>query len=311
MHQWLNEWQALYEHVWEKPYEKENSIHLETLEKMMGLMLDAWISMDEKFQTLVDRMEEEPQAVTYESAGTRLFQSERFEEAAEALASERATGQADTMRELYAGFACLYANKLERAREHFLFVLQAGRDVLLEHFAHIGLGLHAVLVHEMEAAISQFEQAKSLTDNADVVYNLGVCYYVIHAHESAAYCFAEYAKEHREDTEALYFLGLSLMKAGRFEEGRGVWLKCAESLKETEALQALAHRSEWFGEHELACYCYEQMMFIAGQTQASLHGFAWNKALLGDERAVNLLASLGETDPEAHVSWQLLANHWQ
>ncbi|SDB91161.1 CDC27 family protein [Shouchella lonarensis] len=304
MHQFISQWQTLYEHARTTPIAGDHP-YVKTLEHMTQQLLNLWGTMDEQLQALKHELANRRAFLAYETKGTELFAADCFEQALEQLQTEEACGEADCVRRLYVGYAALYTEKNECARDHFAYVLQVAVTPLLTHFAYFGLGLLAMVRHDWEQAIIHFERAESLTSNTDVVYNLGVCYYLLGAYESAACYFHTYVNRH-EDCDVYVLWGLSLMKAGRVEEGKKVWLASA-ALTDSDALLArLAESAEWFGVHDLACHCYEQLMQINGETIPLLHGFAWNKALSGDEEGLLLLATLGQADAEAHRSWCLL-----
>lgn len=304
LHSWINEWQALYHNIWQSPTSKSIDDVI-VLEQMTQQVLDVWGAMDEALHQLRQRLKETAPLFVYESEGTILFDAHQFDEALCCLKNEEAEGEKENIRLLYIAYASLYTEKFEEARSGFLYVLQVSFDPLVTHFAYLGIGIIEMVARRAEEAILFLEKANSLTDNPDVVYNLGICYYWLEAYDSAAAYFHSYTQV-CDDADAFMLLGLSLYKGGMVEEARGVWLDCAEHVDSSEALLALAKLTEWYGEHELACYSYEQLMFINGKTPELLHGFAWNQALSGDSRAVDLLFELGKTSQQAYESWCML-----
>ncbi|WP_078391134.1 tetratricopeptide repeat protein [Shouchella patagoniensis] len=304
MDEWIGKWNSLYQSVWKSPV-NQSDLHINTLEQMAQQLLDTWGSMDEALQILKQRVSHLGPLYHYQTEGTRLFNEQNFHEALHYLKNELAVGELDTIRQLYIGFASLYVEELDESKACFFYTLQASNDPFIHHFAYLGLGLIEMVNQQVEKAILYMEKANCLADNPDVVYNLGICYYWIESYEYAAVCLRQYAVS-CNDVDSLVIFGLALYKNNEKDEARGAWMEYAETSEDTEQLLSLAKLTEWFGEHELACYCYEQLMLIHGKTGDLLHGFAWNKALAGDARAIDLLDDLGQTDVSAKQSWLLI-----
>ncbi len=299
--EWLNEWYSLYESVWALPL-KQQSKQMDTLEDKVELLLTTWGSLDESMQELKRKVKEEAHLYQYQSKGTILFDQGQFQEACAQLKQEEHV-EKDGIRCLYVGYASLYQSDLVESEAQFQYVLFLQTPALITHLAYKGLGLIAIVQHDMEKAIHYLEKAQPLAENHELMYNLGVCYFTLGNYEYATTCFRQYAY-HVEDVDGLYALALALVQAGELEEARAAFLQVIENLHEQSALVAVAHFVEWIGEHELACYAYEHLMIQSGKEQRWLHGFAWNKALSGDKRAVHLLSELSHTDPEAKKSYE-------
>lgn len=300
MKEWMHSWHTLYDSVWKSPIGDQTQA-INKLESMTEQLLHTWGSLDESIHLLKEHLTQLGTDYTFQTAGTQLFNQHHYEEALSVLKQEQATGEAENLRYLYIGYSSLYNNQIHEAQNVFYMIIQATASPVILHFTYVALGLIEMIERDAEQAVLYLEKANCLADNIDVVYNLGVCYYWLGSFHYAVDCFHQFAVK-RDDADSLMALGLALYQENRKEECRGVWLDLAEQVDNGDDLLKLAKITEWLGEHDLACYCYEQLMFINGKEPDWLHGFAWNKALAGDDRAIDMLAHLAETDKNAGKS---------
>lgn len=297
--EWIDEWYSLYQAVWELPLDNQ----VEVLENKTQELLMTWGSLDEALQQLKKKLKAENGPYAYQSQGTYLFDQGEFDQACLQLKQEQGEEKQEAVRCLYLGYALLYTNDFIGSEEYFRYVQFISTQPLILHLVYQGLGLVAMLQNKLELAIQYLEKAQPLAENHEVMYNLGVCYFTLENYTYAITCFRRYAYV-KDDSDGLYALGLALLQTGEIEEARAAFLEVIESVEQEADLLAVAQLVEWIGEHELACYAYEHLMLLTGKTPRWLHGFAWNKALAGDKRAIHLLEELGQTDPEAKKSFE-------
>lgn len=307
MKNFLSSWYTVYEDSMQRwtqlpSVDKEKRLHY--LTTYAGALLDEWIKMDEGIHQLRNNKEN---LVHYESKGTYYYSLDMFSEAAAQLATERAIGDEDELRLLYKGFAHLFANELNRAKETFLYVSGTSNNALRKHFAYCGIGCVEVRSGRLDEAIVAFESAKRLTPSDDVVYNLGVCHYFGELFHVAKIYLKQYVQRVPHDGEALFYLGCCEWEAGE-KELAWEYLLCAIQLLQTPAsLFAFAYVCEWFGHHELAIHSYKQLRQMGENKGKVLHGLAWNYALLQDEqKAIALFKEALLTEKEDDTIYKSL-----
>ncbi|WP_088102179.1 tetratricopeptide repeat protein [Halalkalibacter urbisdiaboli] len=317
MDKWLESWERLYEYIDKKwPYlpEKEQEVHIEHLEEVAESLLDAWTDMDEKLALLKTKLDERHPQIAYQSKGTTYYQLEMFQEATETLEQEQETGEKDELRRLYLAYSYLYIGAMNRAFEHFLYLIQTSQNVMIEHFSYVGLGCYYVQEEKYDEAIDAFEHANTLTTSEDVVYNLGICHYVTKSFHVAKQYFSKAIQMLPEDGEAYFFLGCCHWKIGHEEQAFSTWMECLQLLNTPYALQALAYVCEWHGHHLAAVHCYKRMIAIGEKQVNVLHGLAWNLALLDmREDALRIFDEIVQIEPnykQVHVSLQWLQSVW-
>ncbi|MCM3761256.1 tetratricopeptide repeat protein [Alkalihalobacillus oceani] len=282
---WFTSWHALYQQTekkWAFLSPNEQKKQLTYLEETAGTLLDEWTQMDELVQKLREEGTEQGELPRYQSTGTVYYQLEMFTKAAETLQTEQAGGDEEDLRLLYTGFAFLFAENEQKAQELFLYLVHAARKKVFQHFAYIGLGCIHARRQCFEEAIVCFERANQLITTADVVYNLGVCYYVQEAFHLAEAYFLDYIEQVTEDEEAYFFLGCCQWLKGDKEAAWVSWLTSIHVAESTTSLLALAHVCEWHGYHQTAVHCYKRIQESEGVEQKVLHGLAWNYALTGE-----------------------------
>lgn len=276
---------------------EEQEDQLKYLEETAGALLDQWTELDEKINDLREHLGESTME-PYESKGTTYYQLEMFEKAVEELEQERPSGEKDDMRRLYIGFASLFANKLTKARETFLYILQVSRRPPIRHFAFVGLGCVQTQEQRVDDAIASFHSAKELTSTTDVVYNLGICYFHDEAFALAKEYLISYCEEVPEDGEAFFYLGCCQWQLGEKDVAWASWTTSIHLLDSEEALLSLAYVCEWHGYHFVAVHCYRRIKEKHGSSTKVLHGLAWNYALMDDkENALKYFREVLWLDP--------------
>ncbi|WP_100407242.1 tetratricopeptide repeat protein [Bacillus solitudinis] len=287
MDKWLQSWDSLFEYTeqtWNMLSDTEQQEQLLQLESAAELLLDAWTDMDEKLALLKTKLAERTFQVSYHSIGTTYYQLEMFEHAAAILAKEHESGEKEELRLLYLAYSYLFMGKNEQARELFLYLIQATKAVMIKHFSYIGLGCFHVQAEKFDEAIDSFEHANLLTTSQDVVYNLGICHYLNKSIHLAKAFFKEAIDLFPDDGEAYFFLGCCQWKLGEEEHAFLTWMECLQLLTAPYALQALAYVCEWHGHHYAAIHCYKRIQALGFSNIETLHGLAWNLALL-DQRS--------------------------
>lgn len=270
------------EKKWSLLSKSEQEEKLSYLEETAGMLLDQWIELDEKIQQLETKKDNHFLDTYYTSKGTTFFDIDMFAQAINTLKDEKPTGTEDEIRRLYLGFAYLYEDQFERAKEPFIYIVQVASHPLIKHFAYIGLGCINIRLDQIEEATVYFDKAYRLTSTDDVVYNLGICYYSINMFSLASTFFETYVKNVPEDGEAFFFLGYCYWEEQLYDEAWSAWTTAIHLLNTTEALSALAYICEWHGHHQAAIHCYERVKEKHGTSLDVLHGLAWNMALVGN-----------------------------
>lgn len=301
MSDWLRSWHAIYqdaEKKWALMTATEQKKQLTYLEETAGVLIDQWTELDELLNHLRKEGEQLQSLIRYESLGTTYYQLEMFEQAASELALERAAGDQEELRYLYLGFAYLFSDQLQKAKEKFLFLIQISQSTYIKHFALVGLGCVHIRFERIGDAIEAFECANHLTSTNDVVYNLGVCYFFNEAFHLAQPYFEEYVGRVSDDGEALFFLGCCQWHEGEKDAAWTSWLTSVHLLDSTSALFALAYVCEWHGHHQAAIHCYKRIQAKEDDKAKVLHGLAWNYALLEDKtKAITAFREALSVDP--------------
>ena len=179
-----------------------------------------------------------------------------------------------------------------------MFAVQFCNYPFLKHFAYIGLGCVHVRTDRVEDAIIAFDCANELSTTNDVVYNLGICYFYIKAYHIAADYFESYLNQAPNDGEVLLFLGCCQWENGLKEDAWTSWTTGIHLLDSTEALVNLAYVLEWHGHHYAAIHCYKCAQTKHIQKVETLHGLAWNYALINEqEQALRSFREALRLDP--------------
>ncbi|WP_227936223.1 tetratricopeptide repeat protein [Alkalihalobacillus deserti] len=316
MNEWLSSWQTIFketEKKWTLMSEEEQKEQINYLEETAGTLLDTWTEMDEKINDLRDVVGKND-LISFRSKGTWLYELEMFEQASDELEKEKTIGEKDLLRRLYLGYALLFSNQMARARETFLYLVQVSPHPHIKHFAYIGLGCVQTQEERVQDAIVSFQSAKQLTLTTDVVYNLGVCYFFEETFHLAEEYFMAYCEEEPEDGEALFFLGCCQWETGKKDEAWASWTTSIHLLKSKEALLSLAYVCEWHGYHYAAIHCYKRIQEKHGETIPTLHGLAWNYALIDNKESALkffrevLLLDPGNNDIRKSLHW--LGDTW-
>ncbi|WP_332630160.1 tetratricopeptide repeat protein [Halalkalibacter flavus] len=301
MNDWITSWNAIYENIekkWTFMSEAEQENQLKYLEEAAGTLLDKWTELDEKINELKDPKKEREPSFSYTSKGTTFYELEMFEQAARTLKKESVNGPNDELRRLYLGFAYLFSEQLEEAKEAFIYIIQVSIYPALKHFAHVGLGCVQTREERLDDAIVSFEKANDLTSSLDVVYNLGICYFYNEVFHIAKQYFLSYIKQVPDDGEAFFFLGCCQWQDGSLDEAWTSWTTSISLLDSEESLLALAYVCEWHGYHQAAIHCYKRVQEKHLGSVNVLHGLAWNYALLDDKtNAIRTFHEAMRVDP--------------
>jgi tetratricopeptide (TPR) repeat protein len=285
LNDWLQSWQSIFketEKKWALLSSDEQKDQLNYLEETAGALLDTWTELDEKINGLREDAGK-TLMVSYESRGTTLYELDMFEQALEELQKERTSGEKDEIRRLYIGFSSLFAQNLNKAKETFIYILQASTKPQIRHFAYVGLGCVQTQEDRVDDAIASFQSAKQLTSTKDVVYNLGICYFYEEAFQLAKEYFMTYCEQEPNDGEALFYLGCCQWQNGEIDVAWASWTTSIHLLNSLEALMSLAYVCEWHGYHFVAVHCYRRILEKHGTSIRVLHGLAWNYALMDDK----------------------------
>ncbi|WP_368504474.1 tetratricopeptide repeat protein [Alkalihalophilus sp. As8PL] len=318
MSNFIHNWEKVYHTIsknWYHYSKKEKEEQMNFLEESAQSVLDSWGEMEEKLIALKQKGEiEEAKPLSYTSIGTSYFTLEMFEKAFQTLKNEEEIGEENDLRLLYLGFAAVYSGESNQAIETFLYLIQTKTSIMTRHFAYVGLGCQYAQLDQIDHSIETFQQANKLTSNIDVVYNLGVCHYVNKEYKEASIYFKEAIDSMPDDGEAYFFLGCCQWEMGCQKEAWDCFLSALGLLYSDEALHAFAKISEWHGHHRLAIHCYDRIEALKSRSNQTLHGLAWNYALLDEyDIALRLFAEMEvpcafNHDVNTSVEW--LMNHW-
>ncbi|WP_096434902.1 tetratricopeptide repeat protein [Alteribacter populi] len=247
-------------------------------------LLDIWSTQHDLLATVQEALSIKQEKWVFSNPtcltkGIGYFQLEMYSHAIENLEAELPSSDQKVRLMLYIGFACLYEEQEERAKDAFLTVYQQGLDKVEKHFALLGLGLLEGRQEKMEEAIVIFEKALTLINHSDVLYNLGTCYYVIEKYDQASQCFLRVAQEEPEP-EVFYWLGKSLLNQGNVTKAYEIWYETLEAATTAEIIVSLAYEFEERGEFVCALHCYQKLSALGFEDCWVIHGLAWNLGLL-------------------------------
>ncbi|KGA99110.1 hypothetical protein AJ85_11575 [Alkalihalobacillus alcalophilus ATCC 27647 = CGMCC 1.3604] len=308
---WVEELQASWDN---QPLSRQRE-QLAKLENLSNSILDYWVGIEEQLHYFKEHLKNDDEVYNYRSTGTTYFELEMFEKAREHLQLEKETGVKDELRLLYLAYSYLYCDQFIQAKDQFLYLLQLTKDHVIKHHTLFGLACMACKKSKYDEAIFFFEQTKEwLPEDDDVVYNLGICHFLNHSFAHAVRYFYEAIKRNDHDGEAYYFLGCCLIELGERQAGFRALGQALHLLHSTESLLGLAYILEWNGKHEAALDCYKKLHTDGRETEACLHGFAWNYGML-NKRELSLnyfkkLFQLNPTHPTGADSFKWLASIW-
>ncbi|MGO4888082.1 tetratricopeptide repeat protein [Anaerobacillus sp. MEB173] len=313
MDKWLNEWQSQFEHV-KKQWKKNNQINKTQLNKLIDdteFVLETWMEMEDKIADLKEAVEEEETvprtklySKTYQSVGTVYFSIDMFERSIKEFEKDLLNGCGEPEIHLYLGYAYLYTRNYDKAKEHFLFLLQLPQSKREKHFAYVGLGLLYGQQQEVEQAIHFFEKALSVTGNVDVVYNLGICYLLLQRPQLSLPYFKKVIELLPEDAEGYYFLGHCYMKIGEEAKAFEVWYTALQLIEYKDLLVTLAYEFEQYGHYLVAVHCYKRLLALGFNDIWVQHGIAWNYGLLDEkDKALDLFKNLLNREPYNQNLW--------
>lgn len=313
----FQKWDSLFDYVkanWKHLSEKERTAHVESLEQGRERLLSKWAEMDEKLALLEKDMDDffqQMKTFRYESKGTSFFDLGMFEEAVKQFKQE-SKQSANEIIFLYLAFSQLYAEHWTGAKETFLFLLHSHEESIV-HFAYVGLGCLAVQEEQWDEAIAHFEKALTLTNNVDVVYNLGMCHYLQSQPTMALAFFEDVIKAMPDDGETYYYIGRCYIANDDVEKAFNAWLTALQVVETKEILFTLAYDFEWIGMHHGAIHCYERLLSLGYDDTAVWHGLAWNIGLMDErEKAKELFTTLLEQSDDVNVltSYLWLLRTW-
>ncbi|MEY8750891.1 hypothetical protein [Alkalicoccobacillus gibsonii] len=282
MDKWMTDWQDAYKEICtliEKGDTNHVWIELNKLEQKSAKVLDLWSVMDEKVALIKEHLAHEPSVNGYQSMGTVYLEQNQLKRAVLSLEQEQAEGVNEEWRRLFLAYAHLMNGSNNQTIEQFMYLIQTAKDESVRHFSFAGLGCYYTVNHQVDRAAELFEQAKLLTPTSDVVYNLGVCYYLIGAMDVSAEHFEQYTKHVQQDGEALCFHGLVRARLDQFEHAKQLWERALEVYTTSEDMIRLALMSEWYGFFEIAIKCYQKVIALGEEETFAMHGLAWNLAL--------------------------------
>ncbi|WP_170885529.1 tetratricopeptide repeat protein [Bacillus alkalicellulosilyticus] len=297
---------------WQLISEKERKSYVESLEKASESLLDNWVEIDEKINTLKEQLSEFEGEEPYTSKGTSFFELNMFEEASREFENELKSVKTPIVR-LYLAYSYLYSEDLEKSKEMFIYLIHSEEKAIYKHFAYVGLGCLAVQQEQNEEAIVHFEKALTLTKNVDVVYNLGMCHYMEQRPQLAIPYFEQVLTSLPEDGESYYFLGKCHFENNQFQLAYNSWLTALQVVETRELLFTLAFDFEWIGLHSMAIHCYKRLQALGYDDDTIIHGLAWNYGLLDDrEKAKELFLPLlaQSNDKNIILSFVWLLSTW-
>lgn len=278
----MTDWQNAYKEICtliEKGETNHVWIELDKLEQKSAKVLDLWSVMDEKLALIKEQLALEPSSEGYQSMGTVYLEQNQLKRAVLSLEQEQAEGLNEEWRRLFLAYAHLMNGSSNKTIEQFMYLIQSAKDESVRHFSFAGLGCYYTVNDQVDRAAGLFEQAKSLTPTSDVVYNLGVCYYLIGALDASAEHFEQYTKHVKQDAEALCFHGLVRARLSQYEHAKQLWERALSMYTTSEEIIRLALMSEWYGFFEIAIKCYQKAIDLGAKEAFALHGLAWNLAL--------------------------------
>ncbi|RNA69174.1 tetratricopeptide repeat protein [Alteribacter keqinensis] len=306
----------LAEHFHQLSKEQQHTI-IYDLEQDHAELLNLWTVQDELLSSLKDVLKcDHPLSftnATEPSEGIGYYQLEMYNKATEKLAEEVAAGCQKTRLLLYLGFASIYEDKDQQAKDAFLTVFQQTNDLVEKHFSLCGLGLLEGRKENIEEAISYFEKALTVTNNDDVVYNLGTCYYWLGKFDVAAQLFRTLA-ETTTDPEAYYWLGKSCLEQNDIHSAYEAWYRALEERIDFDVVMSVACEFEERGEFVCALHCYQRLIESGCNNEAVLHGTAWNLGLLDRrDESRHLFKELTAKNPDnvnVWISYLWLLTKW-
>ncbi|WP_026689517.1 tetratricopeptide repeat protein [Alteribacter aurantiacus] len=296
----------LAEHFHELSTDQQHTI-IHDLEHDHAKLLDLWTIQDELLSSLKTVLcGGHPLSFstpTPSSEGIGYYLLEMYDKSKRKL-SEELSGTANKTRLLlYLGYACIYEEDDERAIDAFLTVYQQTDDDVEKHFSLVGLGLVQGRKEQIEEAIPFFERALTVKQNDDVVYNLGTCFYWLKKYEMAKEWFYR-AVEASPDPEALYWLGKTYALCGDEQKAFELWYNVIEEPKDFDVVLTLACEFEERGEFLCALHCYNKLVEFGIETEAVIHGTAWNLGLMDRKKeSYDLFVTLVNQYPKNVNGW--------
>lgn len=317
MEKWFEHWNEYFEHLYENWQYLEDGVkqeHLNALKKSSEQVLDNYVLMDEKITLLEEKKHKKMVVTNFRSQGISYYNLNMFEKAVEELEKEW-KGNKQPIFLLYLSFAYLYTQSYDKAKESFIYLLHANyEDKRFQHFAYVGLGCISVQLENFEEAITHFDKSLRLTMNEDVLYNLGICYYLQQQPEIAIEYFEKVLTYLPDDGESYYFQGCCYEQMGENSKAYESWF-CGLQVAETrELLLTMAYKFEEMGLFITALHCYKRLESLGNRDVTIYHGLAWNLGLIDDrEKSKQLFTFLLEkngTNVNLWISYLWLLRNW-
>ncbi|MDQ0257442.1 tetratricopeptide (TPR) repeat protein [Evansella vedderi] len=267
--------------------EEEKQYWIEQLSYQNQKMLETWSEqlelLDEVKEKLVDSAPLSFKKKGESLQGVSYFHLGLYDRAVDALKYELDFSEQPSRVYLYLGYAYLYLDEDHFAKEHLLNVIHRTDDTLEKHFALLALGMQAARDDDIEQAISYFENAEKLLFNADVVYNLGICYLLLKMPKEARPYFEKVIESGEGDGEAFYWLGKCYMDSGNKTMAMETWYKAVHEFDSEDLLLSLAVEFEERGLFSCSLFCYERLRDLGCREDIVLHGLSWNYGLMDDQ----------------------------
>ncbi|WP_209122625.1 lipopolysaccharide assembly protein LapB [Alkalihalobacillus sp. BA299] len=293
----IKQWEAMIKQLknnWHKIGENERNEYINELSKLNEAVLDKWVQMDEELHYLKSEIKNFTNECTqYSSKGTSYFELNLYENAIEEFLQE-IQSEGHPVVKLFLAYSYLYVQNYDKAKEWFLFLIHSKESIWSQHFAYVGLGCLMAQQGKYDEAIPYYEKSLSLTNNSDVVYNLGMCHFLQKQPKLALPYFKEAIELVPEDGEAYYFLGRCYLELEKYDQACQTWITGLQLVETRGMLQTLAYEMEWMGYYAGAIHCYKRLLTLGYKDVEIYHGLAWNYGLLdmrqsADELFMNLI----------------------
>ncbi|OLO42538.1 hypothetical protein BTR23_00530 [Alkalihalophilus pseudofirmus] len=313
----IKQWELMMKQLknnWQKIGENERKEYINELGKLNEAVLDKWVQMDEELYSLKNEIKNFKDEFTmYSSKGTSFFDLNLFDQAIKEFLTEIQTNRQPIVK-LYLGYSYLYIQNYDKAKEWFLFLIHSKETILAQHFAYVGLGCLMAQQGKYDDAIPYFEKSLTLTNNSDVVYNLGMCHFLQQQPKLAYSYFKEAIELVPEDGEAYYFLGRCYLELECYDQACQTWISGLQLVETKSMLQTLAYEMEWMGYYAGAIHCYKRLLMLGFDDVEIYHGLAWNYGLLdmrqsADKLFMHLIRE-NPYDPNCWISYLWLLQTW-
>ncbi|MFV8828339.1 tetratricopeptide repeat protein [Alkalihalobacterium sp. APHAB7] len=288
----IKQWEMMMEQLknnWKKIGENERNDYINELAKLNEAVLDKWVEMDEELHVLKDEIKNfSYECTSYSSKGTSYFELDLYHQAIEEFLKEIKAHRHPIVK-LYLAYSYLYVQNYEKAKEWFLYLIHSKESISSQHFAYVGLGCLMAQQEKYDEAITYFEKSLSLTNNSDVVYNLGMCHFLQHQPSLALPYFREAIELLPEDGDVYYFLGRCYVELDKYDQACQTWVTGLQLVESKGMLQTLAYEMEWMGYYAGAIHCYKRLLALGFDDTEVYHGLAWNYGLMDMRQSADKL----------------------